>query len=444
MSNKITDSIIYIGVNDHELDLFEGQYIVPNGMAYNSYAVIDDKIAVFDTAEKTKTAEWLANVEAALGGRKPDYLVVQHMEPDHSASIQAFTEKYPEAVIVGNKKTFRMIGQFFPTLKTGEILEVADGDVLDLGAHKLNFLFAPMVHWPEVMMTYESSEKVLFSADAFGKFGALDVDEDWACEARRYYIGIVGKYGAQVQAVLKKAAAFEIETICPLHGPVLDKDLDYYIGLYDTWSSYRPESEGVCICYTSVYGNTEQAVELLAEELRAQGVETVEVSDLARCDMAEAVEDAFRYDRLVLATTTYNGEILPFMQQFIDHLTERNFQNRTVAFIENGSWAPMAMKTMKKALENSKDLTIAENNVTILSALNDENREQIKALAAELACMNGACSCACEEPEGADAPKLNKYVCNICGYEYECEGELPADFKCPLCGRGAEDFSLAE
>ena len=444
MSNKITDSIIYIGVNDHELDLFEGQYIVPNGMAYNSYAVIDDKIAVFDTAEKTKTAEWLANVEAALGGRKPDYLVVQHMEPDHSASIQAFTEKYPEAVIVGNKKTFRMIGQFFPTLKTGEILEVADGDVLDLGAHKLNFLFAPMVHWPEVMMTYESSEKVLFSADAFGKFGALDVDEDWACEARRYYIGIVGKYGAQVQAVLKKAAAFEIETICPLHGPVLDKDLDYYIGLYDTWSAYRPESEGVCICYTSVYGNTKQAVELMAEELRAQGVETVEVSDLARCDMAEAVEDAFRYDRLVLATTTYNGEIFPFMQQFIDHLTERNFQNRTVAFIENGSWAPMAMKTMKKALENSKDLTIAENNVTILSALNDENREQIKALAAELACMNGACSCACEEPEGADAPKLNKYVCNICGYEYECEGELPADFKCPLCGRGAEDFSLAE
>ena len=444
MSNKITDSIIYIGVNDHELDLFEGQYIVPNGMAYNSYAVIDDKIAVFDTAEKTKTAEWLANVEAALGGRKPDYLVVQHMEPDHSASIQAFTEKYPEAVIVGNKKTFRMIGQFFPTLKTGEILEVADGDVLDLGAHKLNFLFAPMVHWPEVMMTYESTEKVLFSADAFGKFGALDVDEDWACEARRYYIGIVGKYGAQVQAVLKKAAAFDIETICPLHGPVLDKDLDYYIGLYDTWSAYRPESEGVCICYTSVYGNTKQAVELLAEELRAQGVETVEVSDLARCDMAEAVEDAFRYDRLVLATTTYNGEIFPFMQQFIDHLTERNFQNRTVAFIENGSWAPMAMKTMKKALENSKDLTIAENNVTILSALNDENREQIKALAAELACMNGACSCACEEPEGADAPKLNKYVCNICGYEYECEGELPADFKCPLCGRGAEDFSLAE
>lgn len=444
MSNKITDSIIYIGVNDHELDLFEGQYIVPNGMAYNSYAVIDDKIAVFDTAEKTKTAEWLANVEAALGGRKPDYLVVQHMEPDHSASIQAFTEKYPEAVIVGNKKTFRMIGQFFPTLKTGEILEVADGDVLDLGAHKLNFLFAPMVHWPEVMMTYESSEKVLFSADAFGKFGALDVDEDWACEARRYYIGIVGKYGAQVQDVLKKAAAFDIETICPLHGPVLDKDLDYYIGLYDTWSAYRPESEGVCICYTSVYGNTKQAVELLAEELRAQGVETVEVSDLARCDMAEAVEDAFRYDRLVLATTTYNGEIFPFMQQFIDYLTERNFQNRTVAFIENGSWAPMAMKTMKKALENSKDLTIAENNVTILSALNDENREQIKALAAELACMNGACSCACEEPEGADAPKLNKYVCNICGYEHECEGELPADFKCPLCGRGAEDFSLAE
>ena len=287
-------------------------------------------------------------------------------------------------------------------------------------------------------MTYESTEKVLFSADGFGKFGALDVEEDWACEARRYYIGIVGKYGAQVQAVLKKAADLEIETICPLHGPVLKENLGYYIDLYDTWSGYRPESEGVCICYTSVYGNTKQAVELLAEELKAKGVETVEVSDLARCDMAEAVEDAFRYDRLVLATTTYNGEIFPFMQQFIDHLTERNFQNRVVAFIENGSWAPAAQKIMRAKLEGSKNLTIAENNVTILSAVNDETVKQIKALAAELACMNGACCCVCEEPEGT---KLNRYVCNICGFEYDCEGELPEDFRCPLCGRGPADFT---
>ena len=438
MISKVTDSIVYVGVNDHDVDLFEGQYIVPNGMAYNSYVVLDDKIAVFDTMEKTKTAEWLANLEEALDGKTPDYLIVQHMEPDHSASIQAFAEKYPETVIVGNKKTFKMIGQFFPTLTVGNKLEVENGAVLDLGAHKLNFVFAPMVHWPEVMMTYESTEKILFSADGFGKFGALDVEEDWACEARRYYIGIVGKYGAQVQAVLKKAAELEIETICPLHGPVLKENLGYYIDLYDTWSGYRPESEGVCICYTSVYGNTKQAVELLAEELKARGVETVEVSDLARCDMAEAVEDAFRYDRLVLATTTYNGEIFPFMQQFIDHLTERNFQNRVVAFIENGSWAPAAQKIMRAKLEGSKNLTIAENNVTILSAVNDETVKQIKALAAELACMNGACCCVCEEPEGT---KLNRYVCNICGFEYDCEGELPEDFRCPLCGRGPADFT---
>ena len=438
MISKVTDSIVYVGVNDHDVDLFEGQYIVPNGMAYNSYVVLDDKIAVFDTMEKTKTAEWLANLEEALGDSKPDYLIVQHMEPDHSASIQAFAEKYPETVIVGNKKTFKMIGQFFPTLTIGSKLEVENGAVLDLGTHKLNFVFAPMVHWPEVMMTYESTEKILFSADGFGKFGALDVEEDWACEARRYYIGIVGKYGAQVQAVLKKAAELEIETICPLHGPVLKENLGYYIDLYDTWSGYRPESEGVCICYTSVYGNTKQAVELLAEELKARGVETVEVSDLARCDMAEAVEDAFRYDRLVLATTTYNGEIFPFMQQFIDHLTERNFQNRVVAFIENGSWAPAAQKIMRAKLEGSKNLTIAENNVTILSAVNDETVKQIKALAAELACMNGACCCVCEAPEGT---KLNRYVCNICGFEHDCEGELPEDFRCPLCGRGPADFT---
>ena len=381
---KITDTIKYVGVNDHQVDLFEGQYAVPNGMAYNSYVILDEKVAVMDTVDANFKHEWLDNLEQVLDGRKPDYLIVQHMEPDHSASIQAFAEKYPETVIVGNKKTFKMIGQFFPTLTIGSKLEVENGAVLDLGTHKLNFVFAPMVHWPEVMMTYESTEKVLFSADGFGKFGALDVEEDWACEARRYYIGIVGKYGAQVQAVLKKAADLEIETICPLHGPVLKENLGYYIDLYDTWSGYRPESEGVCICYTSVYGNTKQAVELLAEELKARGVETVEVSDLARCDMAEAVEDAFRYDRLVLATTTYNGEIFPFMQQFIDHLTERNFQNRVVAFIENGSWAPVAAKTIKKMFEGGKDLTFTDTTVTIRGTMNDINKGQIAALADEL------------------------------------------------------------
>ena len=386
MINKVTETVFYVGANDHDVDLFEGQYVVPDGMAYNSYVIKDEKTAVIDTIDKSRTAEWLANVEEALGGAAPDYLVVQHMEPDHSASIQAFAEKYPETVIVGNKKTFNMIGQFFPTLEIKNRLDVKDGDSLKLGAHELIFVFAPMVHWPEVMMTYEPNDKILFSADGFGKFGALDAeDDDWACEARRYYIGIVGKYGAQVQNVLKKAAALDIAVICPLHGPVLTENLGYYIDLYDTWSSYRPETEGVCICYTSVYGNTKAAAELLAEELKAQGEETVVVNDLARCDMAEAVEDAFRYDRLVLATTTYNSDIFPFMKEFINHLTERNYQNRTVAFIENGSWAPMAIKTMNKAFENSKDLTIAENNVTILSALNDKSRAQIKALAAELA-----------------------------------------------------------
>ena len=366
MINKVTETVFYVGANDHDVDLFEGQYVVPDGMAYNSYVIKDEKTAVIDTIDKSKTAEWLANVEEALGGAAPDYLVVQHMEPDHSASIQAFAEKYPETVIVGNKKTFNMIGQFFPTLEIKNRLDVKDGDSLKLGAHELIFVFAPMVHWPEVMMTYEPNDKILFSADGFGKFGALDAeDDDWACEARRYYIGIVGKYGAQVQNVLKKAAALDIAVICPLHGPVLTENLGYYSDLYDTWSSYRPETEGVCICYTSVYGNTKAAAELLAEELRAQGEETVVVNDLARCDMAEAVEDAFRYDRLVLATTTYNSDIFPFMKEFISHLTERNYQNRTVAFIENGSWAPMAIKTMNKAFENSKDLTIAENNVPV-------------------------------------------------------------------------------
>lgn len=439
MTTKVTDSIIYVGCNDHEIDLFEGQYDVPNGMAYNSYVIIDDKTAVFDTMEQKETAEWLANIEEALEGKEPDYLIVQHMEPDHSASIDAFVEKYPEATIVGNKKTFMMINQFFPGMEIANKLEVENGDKLSLGSHELTFVFAPMVHWPEVIMTYESSEKILFSADAFGKFGALDIQEDWACEARRYYIGIVGKYGPQVQAVLKQTADLDIQKICPLHGPVLEENLGYYIDLYDTWSSYRPETEGVCICYTSVYGNTKKAVEMLAAELEAACVENVVVNDLARCDWAEAVEDAFRYDRLVLATTTYNGDIFPYMKQFIDHLTERNFQNRRVAFIENGSWGPVAMRKMKQYLEGSKDLILAENNITIKSSLTDGNIEQIKALAAELA--DGACKVEAAAEE--EKPAGKKYECNICGYVYEGD-ELPADYKCPLCGRPAGDFSLME
>ena len=385
MNRKITDTIIYIGANDHDIDLFEGQYIVPNGMAYNSYAVIGDKIAIMDTIDQSKTDEWLQNIEAAIKCDAPDYLVVQHMEPDHSASIQAFVEKFPNATVVGNKKTFKMIGQFFPELEMKNTLEVENGDKLDLGGHELNFVFAPMVHWPEVMMTYDPAEKILFSADGFGKFGALDVEEDWACEARRYYFGIVGKYGPQVQTVLKKAAALDIEKILPLHGPMLEEDLGYYIGLYDTWSSYLAESDGIFIAYTSVYGHTKAAAELLRDELVELGVPTVEITDLARDDWAEAVEDAFRYDKLVLATTTYNSEIFPFMRQFIDHLTERNFQKKTVAFIENGSWAPTAAKVMRGMFEKSKDITFAKNTVSILSAMNEENKEQIKALAAELA-----------------------------------------------------------
>lgn len=384
MISKVTDSVIYIGADDHDVDLFEGQYVVPNGMAYNSYAIIDDRIAIMDTIDQKKTAEWLANIDAVLNGRKPDYLIIQHMEPDHSASVGSLLEKYSDVTIVGNKKTFRLLSQFFPGMDIRNTLEVENGDTLDLGKHQLNFVFAPMVHWPEVMMTYESSEKILFSADGFGKFGALDADEDWACEARRYYTGIVGKYGAQVQSVLKKAAALDIEKICPLHGPVLTEDLGYYIDLYDTWSSYEPESDGVCICYTSVYGNTRKAVELLVSELEKKGVPVAAVNDLARCDMAEAVEDAFRYDKLVLATTTYNAELFPFMRHFIDHLRERNFQKRTVAFIENGSWAPAANKIMKADFEGLKNITIAKNNVTVMSALDDESTEQIRALADEL------------------------------------------------------------
>ena len=384
---NVTDSVIYIGANDHDIDLFEGHYVVPLGMAYNSYLIRDEKIAIMDTIDQRRTDEWLSNLSVSLGGRKPDYLVVQHMEPDHSASIAAFLKVYPDTTVVGNKKTFTMIGQFFPDLEMKQVLEVGNGDTLDLGSHRLTFVFAPMVHWPEVMMTYESSEKILFSADGCGKFGALDIEdpEGWACEARRYYFGIVGKYGAQVQSVLKKASALEIEKICPLHGPVLTEDLGYYIGLYDTWSSYLPESDGVCICYTSVYGNTKKAVELLAEELKQRGVPKVVVNDLARSDMPECVEDAFRYDKLVLATTTYNSEIFPYMREFIDSLTERNFQKRTVALMENGSWAPTAAKVMKEKLSKCKNLTFANNTVTILSALNDESRAAVTALADELA-----------------------------------------------------------
>ena len=380
----ITNDIRYAGVNDHQVDLFEGQYTVPNGMAYNSYVILDEKIAVMDTVDQHFQHEWLDNLAVILGGRKPDYLVVQHMEPDHSANIASFLNAYPEAAVVANAKTFAMIDQFFgPGLCENKVV-VKDGESLSLGKHTLTFVFAPMVHWPEVMVTYDSTDKVLFSADGFGKFGALDVSENWADEARRYYIGIVGKYGAQVQNLLKKAAALEIEKICPLHGPVLEENLGEALELYNTWSSYAVESEGVMIAYTSVYGHTGKAVELLAEKLRLGGCPKVVVHDLARCDMAQAVADAFRYGKLVLATTTYNADIFPFMRIFIEHLTERNFQNRTVALIENGSWAPMAAKVMKGLFEKSKNLIFAGAPITIRSALSAENREQLNELSKEL------------------------------------------------------------
>ncbi|MBQ3151293.1 MAG: FprA family A-type flavoprotein [Clostridia bacterium] len=376
--------IKYIGVNDHNIDLFEGQYTVPNGMSYNSYIVEGEKVAVMDTVDASFGDEWLSNIKEALGDRSPDYLIVQHMEPDHSANIDVFATEYPQAVIVATDRAFAMMKKFFEKDYADRRIVVGDGDTLDLGGRTLTFCTAPMVHWPEVMMTYDSKEKTLFSADGFGKFGALDVEEDWACEARRYYIGIVGKYGAQVQAVLKKAATLDIETICPLHGPVLTENLSYYIGLYDTWSSYSVESEGVVICYTSVYGNTKKAVELLEKELIAAGCPKVAVNDLARCDKAEAVEDAFRYGKIVLATTTYNGELFPFMREFINELTERGYKNRTIGLIENGSWAPVAARTIKKMFENSKNLTFTDTTVTIHSAVKAENEEQIKALAKEL------------------------------------------------------------
>ena len=379
----ITNDIKYIGVNDHAIDLFEGQYVVPNGMAYNSYAILDEKIAIMDTVDKNFTAQWLDNIANALGNRKPDYLIVQHMEPDHSANIDIFLKQYPEVTVVSTAKAFAMMKNFFGTDYQERRIVVGEGDTLSLGKHVLTFVTAPMVHWPEVIVTYDTCDKVLFSADGFGKFGALDAEEDWACEARRYYIGIVGKYGPQVQALLKKAAGLDISIICPLHGPVLTENLGYYVNLYDIWSSYGVESEGILIAYTSVYGHTKAAVELLAEKLEAMGQKVV-VNDLARCDMAEAVEDAFRYGKLVLATTTYNADIFPFMKEFIHHLTERNYQNRTIGLIENGSWAPMAAKVMKGMFEKSKNITFTETTVKILSALNDDSRGQIDALAQEL------------------------------------------------------------
>lgn len=379
----ITNDIKYIGVNDHQVDLFEGQYVVPNGMAYNSYVIMDEKIAIMDTVDQNFTQQWMENIRITLAGRKPDYLVVQHMEPDHSANVAYFLAEYPEAVVVSSAKAFAMMKNFFGQDYEDRRIVVGEGDTLCLGKHTLTFVTAPMVHWPEVIVTYDAYDKVLFSADGFGKFGALDVEEDWDCEARRYYIGIVGKYGPQVQALLKKAATLDIAIICPLHGPVLKENLGHYLEKYDIWSSYTVESDGVVIAYTSVYGNTKAAVQLLADKLIAKGAKVV-VHDLARTDMAEAVEDAFRYGKLVLATTTYNADVFPFMKAYIHHLTERNFQNRTVALIENGSWAPMAAKIMRTMLEKSKNITFADTTVKILSALNDESRQQIDALAAEL------------------------------------------------------------
>ncbi|MBO4941621.1 MAG: FprA family A-type flavoprotein [Clostridia bacterium] len=381
---NITNDIKYIGVNDHEIDLFEGQYIVPNGMAYNSYVIDDEKTAVMDSVDIRFSDEWLNNIDKVLNGRKPDFLVVQHMEPDHSASILAFTTAYPDTKIVSSAKAFAMMKNFFGTDFSERQIVVGEGDTLSLGKHTLTFVTAPMVHWPEVIVTYDSFDKVLFSADGFGKFGALDTDEDWACEARRYYFGIVGKYGPQVQSLLKKAASLDIQKICPLHGPILSENLGYYIDLYDKWSGYTPEEEGIVIAYTSVYGNTKRAVLYLAEKLKELGAKKVVLNDLARCDMAEAVEDAFRYDRLVLATTTYNADIFPFMREFIGHLTERSYQNRKVALIENGSWAPLAAKVMKEGLSRCRNLDFATNSVKILSALDENSRKEIDLLAQEL------------------------------------------------------------
>ncbi len=384
MKMNITEEIRYIGVNDRDITLFEGQFQVEKGMAYNSYIIIDEKIAIMDSVGEGFGDEWIGNIKTALGGRMPDYLIVQHMEPDHSASIAHIAEEFPEMQIVSSAKAFKMMGQFFGTDFADRQVVIADGDTLTLGKHSLSFVGAPMVHWPEVIVTYDSYDKVLFSADGFGKFGTTDADEDWACEARRYYFGIVGKYGAQVQSLLKKAAALDISVICPLHGPVLNENLEYYLGLYNTWSAYEPENKGVLVAYTSVYGGTKKAAEFMAEKLKENGCEKVAITDLARDDMAEAVEDAFRYDRLVLCTTTYNGEIFPFMRTFIEELVERNYQKRTIGLVENGSWAPTAIRVMKGMFEKSKSIAFAENEVHILSALDDKSTAEIEALAEEL------------------------------------------------------------
>ena len=444
----ISNDIKYVGVNDHIIDLFEGQYDVPNGMAYNSYAIIDEKIAIMDTVDKNFTEQWLQNIRETLNGRKPDYLIVQHMEPDHSANVMTFVNEYPDAVIVASQKAFVMMNNFFGVDFSEKRIVVGEGDTLKLGEHTLTFVTAPMVHWPEVIVTYDSKDKVLFSADGFGKFGALDVEEDWACEARRYYFGIVGKYGMQVQALLKKAATLDIATICPLHGPVLTENLSYYINLYDIWSSYKSEENGVMIAYTSVYGNTKKAVMYFAEKLKEQGAKKVVLNDLARCDMHEAVEDAFRYDKIVLATTTYNADIFPFMREFITHLVERNFQNKTVALIENGSWAPMANKVMKEMLKNSKNIDYVATEVRIMSALNDDSKAQLELMATNLL--------AGDKQTGGETTM--KYVCDVCAWIYDEEAgapecgiapgtkfeDLPDDFTCPLCGMGKEDFSKAD
>lgn len=433
----VFNEIKYIGVNDHITDLFEGQYKVPNGMAYNSYAIIDEKTAVIDSVDARFTQKWFSNIRRTLASRSPDYLIVQHMEPDHSGSILSFAKEFPNAKIVSSSRAFTMIKNFFGTDFSDRCVVVGEGDSLSLGKHTLNFITAPMVHWPEVIMTYDSTSKVLFSADAFGKFGSLDADEDWLTEARRYYIGIVGKYGAPVQTVLKKAASLDIKVICPLHGPVLSENLGYYIDLYDKWSSYRPEEDGVVIAYTSVYGHTKEAALSLAEALKNNGC-TVAVYDLARSDMSSAVADAFRYSKLVLATTTYNGDIFPFMREFIEHLTERGFANRTIALIENGSWAPTAARTMKKMLEECKNLTFVEPTVTIKSALSSESTAALDAVANLLSAKAETAEDTVNATEVEVTPK-KKYVCKICGYEHECD-ELPSDFVCPLCKHGAEYF----
>ena len=432
---KITDSVFYVGVNDHDIDLFEGQYPVPNGMAYNSYAIVDEKIAIMDSVEAGFLHQWLDNIDTALEGKSPDYLIVQHMEPDHSANIDNFMKAYPEAKIVSSARAFMMMRGFFGTDYPDRQVVVGEGDTLSLGKRTLTFLTAPMVHWPEVIVTYDDQDKILFSADGFGKFGALDVEEEWADEARRYYIGIVGKYGMQTQKLLQKAAKLDIQKICSLHGPVLSENLSYYLDLYNTWSSYGVESDGVVIAYTSVYGNTKGAVELLAEKLRAKGSH-VAVHDLARCDMFKAVEDAFRYGKVVLATTTYNADIFPFMRTYIHHLTERNFQNRTVALIENGSWAPCAAKVMRGMFEKSKNLTFTDTTVTIKSSLNADNLAQIDALADEL---TREAQPAEEAVQEAPAAPKRQFVCSVCGWIYEGES-LPADIVCPLCKQGADKF----